>query len=179
MKVELEFPGADISTYDEATFLESLAKALNIPLEYLVILDVRSGSIIVNFAILPPVGEDEIESDIALALEQMLSSGAIEVPGYGSANVNSYALPPAEKSDALILGLSLVPLGILAGVLLFMIFFLYIYWRRSKSKVAFLESKLVDVDALNFDQESLLQMQNPMKNPAAYPSMDNARWAQR
>ena len=75
LKVEIEFPDADISTYNESSFLESLALALNVDVSSIRILDVRAGSIIVDFAILPAADEDTIESELASTLRDRLSGG--------------------------------------------------------------------------------------------------------
>ena len=62
LKVELEFPDADISSYNETTFLEALSAALGVPLENLAVTRVRAGSIIVTFAVFPPPGQKAMES---------------------------------------------------------------------------------------------------------------------
>ena len=163
MKVEIEFPDADITSYDEATFSESLSAALGVDPSRIQILSVRSGSIIVDFVILPAEGETTLSYNVTSSVRQKLDAGTIEVKGYGSAIVKAHELPAEPESSEVLLGLSLLELAVASALVLFVIIFLAFYWKRSRSRARFLESKLIETDHLALDPEGgLLKPNNAM-----------------
>ena len=93
-------------------------------------------------------------SNVTLSIREYLLSGAFEIDGYGSAQVTSLELPASAEDDEFVLGLSWVEFSIILALLFFIFAFLFLYWRRSRSKVLFLEKKLIETDHLIFDAES-------------------------
>ena len=146
LSVGLEFPDADIEDYDEETMIQSLAKALGVAPESIVILSVKAGSILVDFVVLPPVDETDFEEDSQAFFERMVSMGLLEVENFGEAVVTAFDLPPQESSDAVFLGMNLIEIAIAGGLSFIVSIFLAVYWRRSKSKVSFLQGKVVEAD---------------------------------
>ena len=152
VQVTVRFPGrSDPRAFDRARFRMSLALLLGVDPALVVVTDVRAGSVIVDFVVLPPPGERAVAAATVAAIKAKVETGHPSLEEeFGVWEVTRFEEAPNPQAEPSQGADWAVPAGVGAGSALVIVAtaLLLRRWRRAKasSQVTQVESGAGDVE---------------------------------
>ena len=137
VQVTVRFPGrSDPRAFDRARFRTSLALLLGVDPALVVVTDVRAGSVVVDFVVLPPPGERAVAAATVAAIKAKVETGHPSLEEeFGAWEVTRFEEAPGPREEPSQGADWAVPTGVGAGSALVIVAaaLLLRRWRRAKA----------------------------------------------